>query len=173
MGAFYRLFVMTRRRHGLPAQPRKWFENLVNNFGDALKIRIALKDGRAVAAMVTIRFKDTLVYKYGCSDTRYNNLGGMPMLFWTSIQEAKAAALKIFDFGRTDAGQAGLIRFKNKWGTSESVLTYTRLSIAGRSTHAFDLPGSQWKHKVSKRLLTHVPGSLLSAVGRVLYKHIG
>ena len=42
---FYRLLEMTRRRHHLPPQPKKWFQNLVSCFGDALKIRVARNDG--------------------------------------------------------------------------------------------------------------------------------
>jgi hypothetical protein len=164
---------MTRRRHRLPPQPREWFQNLARFLGDALKIRIARKDGCPVAAMLTVRFKDTLVYKYGCADERYNNFGGVPMLFWTAIQEAHAAGLQVFDFGRTDAGQSGLITFKNRWGACQSPLNYLRFAPAGKSTHMFDLPTSRWKTIATKELLSHFPGPLLPILGRVLYKHIG
>lgn len=170
---FYMLFAITRRRHRLPPQPRRWFENLIGCFGNALKIRIALNDRRPVAGMLTLRHKDTLVYKYGCSDVRFNNLGGVHLLFWTSIREAKAAGLKRFDFGRADAGQSGLTTFRRRWGATESVLTYSRLATSGRSTHLFDLPASQWKTTIPNKVLAHLPGTVLSAVGRVLYKHIG
>ena len=82
---FYRLFKLTRLRHRVPPQPRKWFSNLMAGFGSALKIRVAYQGDRPIAAMITLRHKDTLIYKYGCSDSRYNNLGGMPMLYWKSI----------------------------------------------------------------------------------------
>ena len=95
---FYRLMTHTRRRYLVPPQPRSWFQGLIHYFGDALKIRIARKDGRALAGMLTVRYKDTLVYKYGASDFRYNNLGGMHLLYWTSIQEGKASGLRFFDW---------------------------------------------------------------------------
>jgi hypothetical protein len=65
---FYELLVHTRRRHRVPPQPKKWFRSLMENFGELLKIRIALKDEKPIATMLTIRYKDTLVYKYGGSD---------------------------------------------------------------------------------------------------------
>ena len=73
-----------------------------------------------MAGMLTLRHGDTLVYKYGCSNRSFNNLGGMHLLYWQAIQEAKAAGLRRFDFGRTDIDQQGLITFKKRWGGVES-----------------------------------------------------
>ena len=79
---------MTRRRHHIPPQPISWYQNLIACFGSALKIRITFKDGRAIAGMLTLRYKDTMTYKYGGSDPEYNKFGSMHMLFWKSIQES-------------------------------------------------------------------------------------
>ena len=170
---FYRLLMLTRRRHGLPPQPRKWFQNLMSCFGDALKIRVVRKDGRALAAMLTVRHKDTLAYKYGASDSRYHNLGSMHLLYWTSIQEAKASGLRFFDLGRTDAGQAGLITFKKRWGAKESLLTYSRYALSEDLSHMFDLSTSKQKPPAAREVLAHLPNGLLSFLGRALYKHVG
>ena len=42
---FYSLFVMTRRRHGLPPSPLHWFENLLTCLKEKAQIRLASKDG--------------------------------------------------------------------------------------------------------------------------------
>jgi len=170
---FYRLFKLTRERHLVPPPPRKWFVNLMESFENALKIRVAYQSDRPVAAMLTIQHKDTLVYKYGCSDPRYNNLGSMHLLYWRAIQDAKSAGLRCFDFGRTDADQQGLITFKNRWGASQSILTYARYGTAEKSTHIFDLYSSKWKSKVAKFALSHVSPAALPMIGKILYKHIG
>ncbi len=172
--SFYRLFQMTRGRHNLPSQPREWFINLMSCCGDTLKIRVARKkDGQAVAAMITLRFNDTLVYKYGCSDSRFNNLGSMHLLFWRSIMEAKNAGLRSLDFGRTNADQQGLITFKNRWGAKQSTLTYSRYAVSGEPTHWFDLPSSGWRSRTAKQLLALLPLSALNSLGDFLYKHVG
>src|SRR5262245_60916489 len=111
LDAFYRLLLLTRRRHALPPQPKRWFENLIHSFGPALEIRVALHRSRPVAAILTLRHKDTLVYKYGCSDPRFHNLGGMHLLFWNSITDAKQNGLRTFDLGRSDREDSGLITF--------------------------------------------------------------
>ncbi len=170
---FYRLFTLTRKRHGLAPQGKRWFANLVECFGDALKIRVALKDDRAIAAIITIRHKDTLTYKYGCSDSRFNNLGCMHLLFWTAIQEAKSSGLRFLDFGRTDADQQGLITFKNRWGASQSFLTYSRYGVADNSTHLCDLYGSKRKARAVKSVLRLVWPAVLPLIGDMVYRHIG
>jgi len=43
-------------------------------------IRVARKDGKAIAAIVTLRHRSAVVYKYGCSDEQYHHLAGMPLL---------------------------------------------------------------------------------------------
>src|SRR5580704_14198423 len=80
--AFRRLLFLTRRRHKLPPQPAIWFENVVASFGESATIHLASKDSIPVASILTLAYKKTLVYKYGCSDGQYSNLGGTPLLFW-------------------------------------------------------------------------------------------
>jgi len=171
--AFYRLLVITRRRHRVPPQPREWFRNLADCFGDDLKIRIACKSGHPVAGMLTIRYKEALVYKYGGSDARFNNLGGMHLLYWRSIEDAKKSGLRVFDLGRSDADQTGLITFKSRWGAAQSKLTYWRLTPSGNAQHIFDPAVRTWRTRVAKQVFSYAPARVLSALGTVLYKHIG
>jgi len=175
LDSFYELLVLTRRRHCVPPQPKRWFRTLRDCFGSALKIRIATKQGKPIAGMLTIRHKDCLIYKYGGSDPRFGTLGGMHLLYWKSIQEAKNDGLKSFDLGRSDAHQAGLITFKRRWGADESKLTYWRLGGSRESdtSHTFDLLRENWKSRLAKYVFANMPTSLLPAVGSLLYKHIG
>jgi lipid II:glycine glycyltransferase (peptidoglycan interpeptide bridge formation enzyme) len=173
LDSFYRLLVITRRRHRLPPQPKSWFRNLMEGFGESLKIRLALKQGRPVAGMLTLRYKDTLIYKNGGSDSRFHNLGAMHLLYWESIRNAKDVGLRTFDLGRTDAEQVGLIKFKDRWGAARSTLTYTRFAITGHSKHIFDQNGQGWKIRLFKRALAITPRAFLPSIGSLLYKHAG
>jgi len=165
---FYHLMLLTRRRHQLPPQPLIWFRNLITCLGDRLKIRVASKDGQPIAGILTLQHKGTLVYKYGCSDARFHKMGGMAMLFWKAIQEAKRAGLDEFDLGRSDCDNPGLVAFKDHWGTTRSMLTYLRYP-AQRS-------GSERERErmhLAKRVFSHVPDGVLAMTGRLLYRHMG
>jgi Acetyltransferase (GNAT) domain len=165
---FYRLLLRTRRRHQLPPHPRAWFRNLVDCLGEQVKIRVASKDSQPIASIVTLSFKDGLVYKYGCSDERFHHLGGMQLLFWNTIQEGKSNGARELDLGRSDCDNPGLITFKDRWGAERSRLTYWRYPPRSAPVTA-----AGWPMKVVKRLSPHVPDHLLIAAGTLLYKHIG
>ncbi|HVB58106.1 MAG TPA: GNAT family N-acetyltransferase [Candidatus Acidoferrales bacterium] len=173
LSIFYRLLIPTRRRIGVPPQPLQWFRNLIECLGEALHIRVAFQGSRPIAAILTLRYKDTLLYKYGCSDARLHNLGGMQLLLWRSIEEAKCAGLRTFDFGRSDCDNAGLILFKERWGAIRSTLIYSRYTTSVKSRDNYKPREAQWKLRIAKRLLSHAPGKVLSMVGDALYKHIG
>jgi len=165
---FYRLFVITRRRHGLPPIPRLWFSNLRQNHADSLTVRVAYNDRKPIAAILTLQFRDIVYYKYGCSDPSFNNLGGMPWLFWRAILAAKSSGASQLDLGRTDYGQTGLLAFKNHWAFPPRDLTYW--SFPANSALR---PTSGWKMRVAKHLFTIAPESVLKITGRLLYRHIG
>jgi CelD/BcsL family acetyltransferase involved in cellulose biosynthesis len=171
LDAFWNLLLITRRRHQISPQPKSWFRNLVNCFGDALQIRVAFKDKQPVASILTLRHKDTLVYKYGCSDTRFNNLGGTQLLFWRSIQEGKRDGLRVFDLGRSDCDNAGLITFKDRLGSARSTLTYVRLS-ASPPSNVFGRSGAGWVGRIVGSVIPCLPDRLLCMISRVLYRHI-
>jgi lipid II:glycine glycyltransferase (peptidoglycan interpeptide bridge formation enzyme) len=168
LGDFYRLMLMTRRRHELPPQPLAWFQNLVDSLGEKLKIRVASKDGRAVAALLTLSFKNTVVYKYGCSDAKFHNLGGMPLLLWKTIEDAKKEGAQELDLGRTDRENTGLTTFKERLGAIRSASTYLRFppSRCGGTN-------INWKMQMAKRFFSNMPDCILVAVGKLLYPHSG
>jgi CelD/BcsL family acetyltransferase involved in cellulose biosynthesis len=173
LNSFYDLLRLTRRRHAVPSQPKKWFQSLIDNFGAALKIRVASKAGQPIAAILTLRHKDTLVYKYGCSDVHYHRLGGMHLLFWRSIQDAKQDGLCTFDLGRSECGNVGLAKFKDRWGAKRSVIPYLRLLVSARSNGAYQPAGADWKERAAKWLVPHLPEFILNSAGGLIYRHLG
>jgi CelD/BcsL family acetyltransferase involved in cellulose biosynthesis len=170
---FFRLLLLTRRRHQLPPQPKSWFKNLIECFGESVKIRVALKDRQPVASILTMQYKDTLVYKYGCSDEQFNDLGGMHLLLWKSIEEAKQQGLCVMDLGRTTSENTGLITFKDRWGSTRSTLKYVRFAVSADSSGHFVPAGADWRERAAKRIFSRLPDRVLCLVGNVIYKHIG
>lgn len=165
---FYRLLVMTRRRHLLLPQPIAWFRNLIECMGDKLKIHVASKDGEPVAGILTLSYKTTVVYKYGCSDRKYSNLGGTQFLFWKAIQDAKYSGHDDFDLGRSDPDNPGLVRFKGRLGAARSTLIYWRYGVSPQAR-----PNIHWNSWITQQIIGHAPRGFLSATGAVLYRHVG
>lgn len=167
LNCFYKLMIMTRRRHGLPPQPLKWFQALLTSFGPDLKIRVAFNKDAAIASILTIAYKKTLVYKYGCSDLRHSNLGGNALVFWHAIQDAKAQGMEELDMGRSDLENQGLAVFKENWGAQRSSLNYMRYPV--QSTK----PGPENLIKHVRSLISIAPDVSLVMLSNLFYRHIG
>lgn len=168
LAQFYRLVVQTRRRQGLPPQPFAWFKNLVGCLGTDINIRIASKNDEPIAGIVTIQHKRSLIYKYGASDERFHNLGGMAYLFWIAIQDAINGGLSELDMGRSDLDNPGLIAFKERWGASCATLSYWRYPITTKPRSS-----PVWKRPTLQQVFRLIPDRCLCAVGSVLYRHVG
>jgi len=164
---FYHLLVITRRRQHLPPQPRQWFRHLMAELDQCLKIRVVSTCGVPVASIMTMSFKKTMTYKYGCSDARYHKLGGTALLFWKAIQEAKRMECVAFDLGRSNVDNSGLIAFKEHWGASRAAINYWRYP------HKANRAVSAWKTRLVNKVVSIAPDMSLVAVGRLLYPHIG
>jgi CelD/BcsL family acetyltransferase involved in cellulose biosynthesis len=173
LDCFYQMMVRTRQRHGVPPQPKRWFRALVEGFGQDLQIRVAFHGSKTVAGMMTIRYKDTLMYKYGGSEVSLNKLGGMHLLYWKSIQDAKKWGLRWFDLGRTDVPQLGLITFKRRWGATESAISYSRYSLDEKAVDSFEVEGPHWKTRTARYFFQHTPSKFLPFLGEILYRHFG
>jgi hypothetical protein len=164
----YGLLQLTRSRHHLPPQPVEWFQHLVTNMGKDVCIRIALKESRPIAGMLTLDHGKTMVYKYGGSDARFNNSGATPMLFWRAIREAKAAGMEELDLGRSDLDNPGLITFKERWSAVRSTLTTWRSPATVGS-----FSSEHRKVRLAKEICARLPQPVLRLAGRLLYRHIG
>lgn len=164
---FYKLVVETRRRQHLPPQPMQWFRSLIANLGSNLRIRIASKDRVAIAGILTLTHKKIITYKYGCSDARMHKLGGMTLLFWNTIQQAKSAGYETMDLGRTDTDNPGLAVFKEHLGGVRSNLTYWRYPSRTRTLE------SSIRKVVVRRIIDSAPDRVLTTAGNLLYRHMG
>lgn len=141
-GVFYRLHVLTRRRLGVPVQPKRFFELLWERMlgpglGFVLTARLR---GTPIASSVFLSSGRRVTYKFSASDR--GPLGAPDAVLWTAIEQSCRDGASTFDFGRTGTGNEGLRQFKLRWGAREEPLAYTVLAAdapasgGGRATAA-------------------------------------
>lgn len=168
LDTFYRLLLMTRRKHQVPPPPITWFRNLARSCEDMMKIRVAKKDGVPIAATVTLLYNNTGFWKYTGLNQEYSAMGPVPFLVWKAIQQAKEDDLRYFDIGRTDVENESLALFKDRWATKRLTISYLRFPVPMLGHR-----GRARKMKFAKRVFSRLPDRLLVFAGRVLYRHIG
>jgi CelD/BcsL family acetyltransferase involved in cellulose biosynthesis len=165
---FYELHTATRRRLGVPVQPRRYFfllwqRILEPGLGFLL---VARAGGEPVAAAVFLAWNGTIVYKYGASDPAAWKLRPNNALLWHAISCACEDGYSIFDFGRTDPANDGLREFKRGWGTEEASLAYavlgpTRVSAVNTERAA----------RLTAPVIRHAPHFVCRGLGRALYRY--
>ena len=167
---FYDLQVQTRKRHGVPPQPFAYFENMHRAFEgtDILQVYSASFDNRVVAALLLLRFGDTVIYQNGGSNSRFLHLKPNHFLLWKAIEKAKEDGFSVFNFGTCTPEDEGLIRFKQQWGTEERQVPYFYFpGIAGPRNRL----ESSWKFRAATAILRHMPAAVLRRIGELTYKH--
>jgi CelD/BcsL family acetyltransferase involved in cellulose biosynthesis len=170
MDDFYRLHCATRRRHGVPPQPRRFFGHIYEQIIRAGKGFIATtrKDGRCIAAAVFLCHGHRAIYKFGASARDAQDLRPNNLCFWRGIAHLADAGYHTLDFGRTDCGNEGLRRFKRGWGSTEYPIHYIRFTPQHLTPRGH---GSSTSSHVS-RLFRLLPLTLNRALGEILYVHL-
>lgn len=166
---FYTLVVHTRRRQGLPPQPKTWFESVMKCLGESARIRCAYKEGKPIAAILTLQYAKSLYYKYGASEAQFHKSGAMPRLFWQAIQDAIRSGLEELDMGRSGCDDSGLVTFKERLGAVRFPLSYYRAPVKAPKSVA----QGEWLRRFAKMTFSHMPNRCLMACGAFAYRHIG
>jgi hypothetical protein len=169
MEVFYALLCKTRRRHGLPPQPFRFFENLQRHVlpGHG-NITLAYLDRTPVAGVVFFRFGANAIYKFGASDERFQELRANNLVMWRAIRWQAERGCTSLDFGRTSAGNEGLRRFKLGWGAQERPVNYFKYHFGRREFVRSKDQAEGWHN----HLFRLMPQALSRLVGAATYKHI-
>jgi CelD/BcsL family acetyltransferase involved in cellulose biosynthesis len=153
--AFYALHLRTRRRQGVPVQPRRFFDLIWERLVVPGHGTLMLADhgATALAGALFLSWNGTTIYKFGASDPAGLQKRPNHLIFATAIADAVARGDRAFDFGRTDLDNAGLRAFKSAWGGVERPLVYSslvpgasegRAGAAGRALASTIQRGPEW-----------------------------
>jgi CelD/BcsL family acetyltransferase involved in cellulose biosynthesis len=167
---FYQLHLRTRRRQGVPIQPRRFFrmlwEHLVRTgMGTVL---IAEASGQPIAADMFLSWNGRSIGKFSASDERAWQLRANNLVIWHSLKTACEQGSRSFDFGRSDNGNEGLRAFKLSWGAAEEPLFYGAL---GAATPEPATARSGRSERLLESVIRRGPPVVCRAAGEVLYRY--
>ena len=168
---YYLLHCLTRKRHGVPPQPRSFFKAIHRNViskGKGFTV-LGTFQGRSIAGAVYFHSGTKAIYKFGASDLNYQRLRPANLVMWEAVRWFSKNGFDELCFGRTDLDNEGLIRFKGSWGAREELLYYYRYDLK-RSAFVKGLPEMKG---LSERIFRGLPVPLLRFAGELLYRHMG
>lgn len=170
LATFYRLHLRTRRRHGLPPQPFKFFANIHEELlqNDTGFVVIARAASLPIAGAVFLRFGDNATYKYAASDERYQQMRGNDVVMWEGIKFLTEGRAQTLHLGRTSIDNDGLRKFKLGWNATEEMLHYFRFDTATNSwLNMSGLPGN-----LHKQVFGRLPLAVNKLAGSMIYPHL-
>jgi hypothetical protein len=164
---FYRLHLKTRRKLGVPIQPKRYFQLLDSNviqkgFG---KVIIISYEKKPVSAAIMLFFNRKSMIKYSASDPAYLEMRCQYYLFSKCIEWSCQQNHCYIDFGKTDLEDEGLRYFKNGWGAKEESLPYSYLGDSELAT------SSGRVNRMSRMIIRRSPEWVGQVIGELLYGH--
>jgi Acetyltransferase (GNAT) domain len=164
---FYALLLATRRRLGVPPPPLRLFYAADAAFGpDDLTVWLACKNGRDLAALLTLRDGRRLYWRWAAR-IETAEPGANHLLVWTMIENS-AQNFESLELGRSDSCNSGLNRFKQELGASSRPLPYSFFPDVHRHVNPEALTGVP---RLVSRLWRHLPLSVTRLLGAAMYRH--
>ena len=166
-GTYYDLHVRTRRRLGVPAQPRRFFRLLwerviETGLGFVLLAHVGTS---AVAGAVFLHWNGHLIYKFSASDEAHRQSQPNHAILWEAIRLGCERGCHAMDFGRSGPTDHGLRAFKSGWGAVERPLVYTTIVGPPRGAAGNAAPDAL------RGLLRRSPLWVCRGVGATLYRY--
>jgi hypothetical protein len=166
---FHALQCLTRKKHGLPPPPFKFFVNIHRHILSENQgmIAVASHRGRKIAASVYFFLGGRAIYKYGASDAAHQHLRGNNLVMWQAMKWLARQGMKRLHLGRTSIFNEGLRRFKLNLGAREEKIEYVKFDLR-QNRFVTEMDGVAGWHNTVFRVL---PVFASRVAGRMLYRH--
>ncbi|GAB1460084.1 FemAB family PEP-CTERM system-associated protein [Thauera sp.] len=121
---FFALYADNVLRHGTPALPKRFFEQLKERFGEACEVlTVTSPDGKPLSSVLSFYFRDEVLPYYAGDDLAARELAANDFKYWELMRRACERGCKVFDYGRSKVG-TGPYAFKKNWGFEPQPLSY-------------------------------------------------
>jgi len=166
---FYNLHLKTRKKLGVPIQPRRFFRHV---YEEIIKTGLGFvvtveKDNIPLAAGLFMGFNETLTYKYNASDPDYLEYRPNNLIIWAAMQEGIKKGFRYFDFGKSAIANEGLRSFKDGWAAVEKPLYHSYFPTLPPEGISF----SFIKDKLLSPVIKSSPDFVCKIIGEVAYKY--
>jgi FemAB-related protein (PEP-CTERM system-associated) len=166
----YRVYSESVRNLGTPVFPRTLFAAMLEEWGEDADILTVAKDGKPVASVLSLYFKDCVYPYWGGGTFQARQLRANELMYFALMRHAAARGCDRFDFGRSKLG-TGAYAFKKNWGFAPEPLVYasrTRDGAPPRSINPLDP-----KYRLKVAAWRKLPLWLANRVGPPIARGLG
>jgi FemAB-related protein (PEP-CTERM system-associated) len=151
LDTFYDIYSRSFSNLGTPVFPKRLFKIVLEEFGDQCEVTTIWHGKKALASVLSFRFKDWILPYFGGSLVESRPLAANNFMYYEVMRRAVEAGVRYFDFGRSKLG-SGSYSFKTQWNMRERPLPYQFFLVRRKSmpNHSpanpkFSLAISVWK----------------------------
>ena len=165
---FYPIHLHTAQRHGTPCFPRRYFELIVREFSNKVRVHLVLLKDQAIAYNLFLSFKESYVCQFNGSLSGFLSFYPNNLLFWHAIEEGCSLGKKELDYcrSRTDSGAAA---FKRGLRFTEEPLGY-QYYLPGHKELPQRNPSNP-KYQWAIRAWQSLPAALTERAGPLLVRY--
>ena len=167
--AHYAVYAESVRNLGTPVFPRALFDAVLDCFGDDADILTVRHDGVAVASVLSLYWRGTVMPYWGGGTRAARALRANERMYFALMDHARQRGCTRFDFGRSKVG-SGPAAYKKNWGFEAVPLHYARWSADGAERPTG--PVSQ-KYQLMVNAWQKLPLWLANRVGPVIARQLG
>ena len=171
LAAFYRLYVMNRRHHGIPPQPRRLLDLVFERMTAEPRavMHVMEYDNKIVSGLINIRYGGVTYAKFVGIDDAYGRTVPVQTLHWKCIEAAAESGDASYDWGRTAADNKGLNDFKSRWADPAALPYFFKPPVEGLSI----VSGKSVKYRLFTSLMRRLPLGMAVQVGSRIFRHFG
>lgn len=166
----YDIYSSSVRGLGTPVFARKYFNVLLEEFGDACEISTVVHQGTPVASLMTFWFRDEVLPYYGGGLPSARPLSGYDFLYWDLMRRACTRGTRIYDFGRSKV-DTGPYKYKKHWGFEPKPLPYAYHLVKSKAMP--NLSPANPKYRYFIEAWKKMPLPITQMVGPPLAKYLG
>lgn len=168
---FFRLYGDNMQRHGTPAFPRHYFDELLRIFGRDIEILTVLdKRGRPVSTALSFFFRDMVIPLYGGDVPAARQLAANDFRCCELLRRAAERGASLFDYGRSKRG-TGSYDFKRHWGFTPEPLHY-EYALFKRDTVPQNNPSNP-KYRLPIAIWQRLPRTVANWLGPHIVRNLG
>jgi hypothetical protein len=174
---FYRLFIETSRKHGIPPQPWRMFDLMWDLLWPRriLHLFLTALNGHVLTAQLCFVFRDVMSAGYVGTDYRFLGHHPVKIADWGALSWACREGYRVYDFLQSHVQNRGLRWYKKSFGAVELPVAYyyypgtdptafLREALIGRSSPIA---------AGVKALVRRLPNRGLRLLGELTYRHMG
>lgn len=168
---FFDLYSDNVLRHGTPALPKKYFEQLKRYFGEDCEVLTVVdRAGQPVSSVLTFYFRDEVLPYYAGDAVAAREYAANDFKYWELLRRSCERGYRIFDYGRSKQG-TGSFDFKKNWGFTPQPLSY-EYRLYKREGIPQNNPSNP-KYRLFIAAWRRLPRGLANLIGPMIVRNLG